>query len=78
MGPQPREFQLNCISLYKLLGIVLSLYLTTSKKFHFYTIHIVLDEINVNLTELGLDLVNFVGSPDPLQGVRGYYPNQID
>ena len=40
----------------------------TSKKIHFYIIHIVLDKINVNLTELSLDLVNFVGSTDVLKG----------
>ena len=30
-------------------------HITTSKKFHFYIIHIVLDKINVNLTELSLN-----------------------
>ena len=49
-------------------------HITTSKKFHFYIIHIVLNKINVNLTEKSLDLVNFVGSADALQGGRGYYP----
>ena len=33
-----------------------------------------MDKINVNLTELSLDLVNFVGSADALQGVGGTIP----
>ena len=45
----------------------------SKKKFDFYIIHIILDKINVNLIELSLDLVNFVGSADALQGGRGYY-----
>ena len=49
-------------------------HITTSKKFHFYIIHIVLDKINVNLTELSLDFVDFVGSADALQGVGGTTP----
>ena len=41
-------------------------HIRTSKKLHFFTIHIVLDRINGNLTELSLDLVNFGGSSDAL------------
>ena len=50
---------------------------TTSKKFHFYIIHIVLDKINVNLTELSLDLANLVGSADALKGVGVLPPPPI-
>ena len=35
--------------------------------------HIVLDKINVNLTEKSLDLVNFVWSADALQRGWAYY-----
>ena len=46
-------------------------HITKSKKFHFYIIHIILNKINVNLTELSFDLVNLVGSADALQGDTG-------
>ena len=46
-------------------------HITTSKKIHFYVIHIVLNKINVNSTEKSLDLANFVGSADAIQGVGG-------
>ena len=43
-------------------------YIPTSKKIHLNIIHLILNKINLNLTELSLDLVNFVGSADALQG----------
>ena len=53
-------------------GITWVTHITTS---HFYIIHIILNKINVNLTEKSLDLVNFVGSADALQkGVGGTTP----
>ena len=39
----------------------------TSKKFHFCIIHIILNKIDVNLTEKSLDLVNFVNFADASQ-----------
>ena len=42
------------------------------KKFHFCIIHIILNKIDVNLTEKSLDLVNFVNFADAPQGGRGY------
>ena len=38
------------------------------KKFHFCIIHIILNKIDVNLTEKSLDLVNFVNFADAPQG----------
>ena len=51
--------------------------ITTSKKFHFCIIHIILNKIDVNLTEKILDLVDFVGSAGAHQGGRKVPPHPL-
>ena len=48
----------------------------TSKKipFLYHSHYIILNKIDVNLTEKSLDLVDFVNFADAPQGGRGYYP----